>query len=243
MKYLEHLRELRNRILFSFLFLFLSFLFFFYNVTYLGNILTKPLFSILENSPNQRMIFTALPEVFISNLKISLFASFLVSAPMFIIQILLFISPALYKNEKKFFIPLIILSPFFFLAGILFAYYFLIPVIWNFFISYENFLNNSFPVELESKYSEYIKLTMFLIFASGLSFEFPVIIILLTKIGIFNHHFLSKNRKFFFIGILVFSAFFTPPDVISQIGIAIPLIIFYEFSILFIKFFINKKNA
>ena len=243
MKYLEHLRELRNRILFSFLFLFLSFLFFFYNVTYLGNILTKPLFSILENSPNQRMIFTALPEVFISNLKISLFASFLVSAPMFIIQIILFISPALYKNEKKFFIPLIILSPFFFLAGILFAYYFLIPVIWNFFISYENFLNNSFPVELESKYSEYIKLTMFLIFASGLSFEFPVIIILLTKIGIFNHHFLSKNRKFFFIGILVFSAFFTPPDVISQIGIAIPLIIFYEFSILFIKFFINKKNA
>ena len=243
MKYLEHLRELRNRILFSFLFLFLSFLFFFYNVTYLGNILTKPLFSILENSPNQRMIFTALPEVFISNLKISLFASFLVSAPMFIIQIILFISPALYKNEKKFFIPLIMLSPFFFLAGILFAYYFLIPVIWNFFISYENFLNNSFPVELESKYSEYIKLTMFLIFASGLSFEFPVIIILLTKIGIFNHHFLSKNRKFFFIGILVFSAFFTPPDVISQIGIAIPLIIFYEFSILFIKFFINKKNA
>ena len=243
MKYLNHLRELRNRILFSFLFLFLSFLFFFYNVKYLGDILTQPLFSLLENSTNQRMIFTALPEVFISNLKISLFASFLVSAPIFIIQILLFISPALYKNEKKFFIPLILLSPFFFLAGILFAYYFLIPVIWNFFISYENFLNNSFPVELESKYSEYIKLIMFLIFASGLSFEFPVLIILLTKIGAFNHHFLSKNRKFFFIGILVFSALFTPPDVISQIGIAIPLVIFYEFSILFIKFFINKKNA
>ena len=243
MKYLNHLRELRNRILFSFLFLFLSFLFFFYNVKYLGDILTQPLFSLLENSTNQRMIFTALPEVFISNLKISLFASFLVSAPIFIIQILLFISPALYKNEKKFFIPLILLSPFFFLAGILFAYYFLIPVIWNFFISYENFLNNSFPVELESKYSEYIKLIMFLIFASGLSFEFPVLIILLTKIGVFNHHFLSKNRKFFFIGILVFSALFTPPDVISQIGIAIPLVIFYEFSILFIKFFINKKNA
>ena len=84
---------------------------------------------------------------------------------------------------------------------------------------------------------------MFLLFASGLSFEFPILIILLTKIGIFNHHFLSSNRKFFFIGILIFSALFTPPDVISQIGIAIPLIIFYEFSILFIKFFINKKNA
>ena len=210
---------------------------------YVAEILTRPLFSILENSPNKRIIFTALPEVFVSNLKVSLFASFLVSAPIFIIQLLLFISPALYKNEKKFFIPLISLSPFFFIAGILFAYYFLIPVIWNFFVSYENFLNNSFPVELESRYSEYIKLTMFLLFASGLSFEFPILIILMTKIGIFNHQFLSKNRKFFFIGILIFSALFTPPDVISQIGIAIPLIIFYEFSILFIKFFIAKKNA
>ena len=154
MKYLDHLRELRNRILISFLFLFLSFLVFFFNVKYLGDILTKPLFSLLVDSPNQRMIFTSLPEVFVSNLKISLFASFLVSTPVLIIQLILFISPALYKNEKKFFIPLVILSPFFFLAGLLFAYYFLIPVIWNFFISYENLLDNSFPVELESKYSE-----------------------------------------------------------------------------------------
>ena len=114
MKYLDHLRELRNRILFSFLFLFLSFLFFFFNVNYLGDILTKPLFSLLVDSPNQRMIFTSLPEVFVSNLKISLFASFLVSTPVLIIQLILFISPALYKNEKKFFIPLVILSPFFF---------------------------------------------------------------------------------------------------------------------------------
>ena len=115
MKYLDHLRELRNRILISFLFLFLSFLVFFFNVKYLGDILTKPLFSLLVDSPNQRMIFTSLPEVFVSNLKISLFASFLVSTPVLIIQLILFISPALYKNEKKFFIPLVILSPFFFL--------------------------------------------------------------------------------------------------------------------------------
>ena len=114
---------------------------------------------------------------------------------------------------------------------------------WNFFISYENFLNESLPVELESKYSEYVKLTMFLLLASGLSFEFPVLIILLTKLKIFNQKFLSRNRKYFFIGILIFSAIFTPPDVISQIGIAIPLIIFYEFSILFIKIFLKDKNA
>lgn len=243
MKYLDHLRELRNRLLISFLFLFLCFFFFFYNVEYVGSFLTKPLLNLLSNSSNQRMIFTALPEVFVSNLKISLFASFLVSIPFLLIQIILFVSPALYKKEKKIFIPLIILSPFFFFAGLLFAYYFLIPVIWNFFISYENFLSESLPVELESKYSEYVKLTMFLLLASGLSFEFPVLIILLTKLKIFNQKFLSRNRKYFFIGILIFSAIFTPPDVISQIGIAIPLIIFYEFSILFIKIFLTDKDA
>ena len=243
MKYLDHLKELRNRLLLSFLFLFLCFFFFLYNVEYIGNFLTKPLFNLLSDSSNQRMIFTALPEVFVSNLKISLFASFLVSIPFLLIQVILFASPALYKKEKKILIPLAVLSPFFFFAGLLFAYYFLIPVIWNFFISYENFLNESLPVELESKYSEYVKLTMFLLLASGLSFEFPVLIILLTKLKIFNQKFLSRNRKYFFIGILIFSAIFTPPDVISQIGIAIPLIIFYEFSILFIKIFLKDKNA
>ena len=116
MKYLNHLRELRNRILFSFLFLFLSFIYFFFNVSYVGEILTKPLFSLLADSPNQRMIFTSLPEVFVSNLKISLFAAFLISIPVLLIQLMLFISPALYKNEKKFFIPLVLLSPLFFFS-------------------------------------------------------------------------------------------------------------------------------
>tara|TARA_B100001741_G_C16170147_1_gene421964 strand:- start:235 stop:591 length:357 start_codon:yes stop_codon:yes gene_type:complete len=114
-------------------------------------------------------------------------------------------------------------------------------MIWSFFVSYESFIDGSLPIQLESRYSEYMKLTMFLLLASGLSFEFPIIIIFLTKLGVFNEHFLKKNRKFFLIGILIFSALFTPPDIISQIGIAIPLIIFYEFSILFIKFFFNKK--
>ena len=102
-------------------------------------------------------------------------------------------------------------------------------------------MDGSLPIQLESRYSEYMKLTMFLLFTSGLSFQFPILIILLTKFNILNENILRKNRKYFVIGILIFSALFTPPDVISQLGIAIPLIIFYEFSVLFIKFFINKK--
>ena len=241
MKYIDHLRELRNRILLTFLFLIIAFFFFFYNVDSVSEFLTRSLFSLLNDSSNQRMIFTGLPEIFVSNLKISLFASFLLSVPFLLIQIFLFSSPALYKKEKKIFIPLISIIPIFFFLGVLFAYYFLIPIIWSFFLSFENFMDTSFPIELESRYSEYMKLTMYLLFASGLSFQFPVLIVLLTKLGFFNTHYLKKNRKYFYVGILIFSAFFTPPDVVSQIGITIPLIIFYESSIIFIKYCFKKK--
>jgi len=240
MKYVDHLKELRKRILLSFFVLLGCFIFFFYNASFVGGILTKPLFEIFLDSDERRMIFTALPEVFVSNLKISLFASFLVSFPFLILQVILFISPALYKKEKKIIIPAFLFIPLLFLTGVLFAYYFLIPIIWSFFISFENFMQNSVPLVLESKYSEYMKLTMYLLFTSGLSFEFPILLIILNKFKILSLKTLKEKRKYFVIGILVFSAIFTPPDIISQIGIAIPLIIFYEFSLLLIKF-LNKR--
>lgn len=236
MKYIDHLKELRKRVLLSFLFLAISFCFFFYNASFVAEILSKPLINLFTDLEKRRMIFTALPEIFISNLKLALFAAFLISFPFFILQVVLFIHPALYKKEKKLIIPTFTLIPILFILGVLFAYFFLIPVIWSFFLSFENFFQNSLPVVLESKYSEYMKLTMYLLFSSGLSFEFPILLFLLSKFGILSHQTLKKKRKYFFIGIIVFSAIFTPPDVISQIGIAIPLIIFYEFSLLLIKF-------
>ncbi len=136
MKYLEYLRELRNRLLFSFLFMFVCFFFFFFNISLVIEALTDPLYELLNNQENKRMIFTGLPEVFVSNLKISFFVSFLFSLPIFIIQIILFTSPALYKKEKKVFVLISIMSILFFFLGILFAYFFLIPMIWSFFISY-----------------------------------------------------------------------------------------------------------
>jgi len=155
--------------------------------------------------------------------------------------IFFFISPALYKKEKKFFSPILILIPILFTLGLVFSYFFLIPVVWNFFLSFENLLDGSLNVELESKYSEYMKLTMNLLFASGLSFLFPILLIALAKLKILSVNQLKKNRKFFALGIIIFSAIVTPPDLISQIGIAIPLLIFYEISIIFIHSFILKK--
>ena len=125
MKYLEYLRELRNRLLFSFSFMFFCFLFFFFNISLVIEALTNPLYQLLNNQENQRMIFTGLPEVFVSNLKVSLFVAFLFSLPIFIIQIILFTSPALYRKEKKVFVLVSIMSIVFFFLGILFAYFFL----------------------------------------------------------------------------------------------------------------------
>ena len=132
MSYLDHLRELRNRLLFCFGFLLCSFLLCFYFSDIIAKILINPLFQITENE-GKRMIFTSLPEIFISNLKISLFASFLVSFPIFIMQFFFFISPAMYKKEKKFFFPILVLVPILFILGLIFSYLFLIPVVWNFF--------------------------------------------------------------------------------------------------------------
>ena len=200
MKYIDHLKELRKRILLSFFILIISFCFFIYNASFVGEILTKPLFDLFDDSDKKRMIFTALPEVFVSNLKIALFASFLTSFPFLISQIVLFIYPALYKKEKKIIVPTFLLIPILFICGVCFAYFFLIPIIWNFFISFENFLQGSIPVVLESKYSEYMKLTMYLLFASGLSFEFPVLLFILSKLGVVSYETLKKKRKYFFIG-------------------------------------------
>ena len=145
------------------------------------------------------MIFTGLPEVFVSNLKVSFFVAFLFSLPIFIIQIILFTSQPCIKKKRKFFVLVSIMSIIFFFLGILFAYFFLIPNDMVFLYSYESFVDGSLPIQLESRYSEYMKLTMFLLLASGLSFEFPIIIIFLTKLGFLMNIFSKKIENSFLL--------------------------------------------
>ena len=183
------------------------------------------------------MIFTGLPEVFVSNLKISLFASFLITFPFLIIQMVLFVSPAMYKKEKKILLPYIFFNTIIIFFGSNFRIFLINSFDLGFFYFFRKFFKSGINVELESRYSEYMKLIMFLLLASGISFEFPILLIICVKLKIVSISMLRKNRKYFFIAILLFSAIFTPPDIISQLGIAIPLIIFYEFSLVFINFF------
>ena len=243
MSYLDHFRELRNRIIFCFLFMFLCFFFYFFFAENLAQILARPLYNLVDESSNNRMIFTGLPEVFISYIKISLFASVVTSFPFFIIQFSLFITPALYKKEKAFFKPIFFLVPVLFFTGVFFAYFIIIPIIWNFFLSFESIQQKDmFSIELESRLGEYMKLTMYLLFSFGFSFLFPVFLLILAKLKIVTVTTLRRQRKYFFIGILIFSAVLTPPDIISQLGIAIPLVIFFEISLLLINILIKKNN-
>lgn len=244
MTLLDHLIELRNRLLVSFCaFLFLFFLCFIKFTTnnqnladLVYNFLQAPLAEeILENGG--RMIFTALHEGFFTQVKVAFFISICVSLPIFLIQIWRFVAPGLYNNEKKAFLPFLLATPVLFLAGAAMVYYIVIPLAWDFFLSFQvSQIDGSLPIELEPRISEYLSLIMKLIFAFGLCFELPVILLLLVKTGFITPDDLAAKRKYAILIAFVIAAILTPPDVISQILLALPIIALYEISIIFSRF-------
>ena len=196
------------------------------------NFLQAPLASqILENGG--RMIYTALHEGFFTQVKVAFFISICVSLPIFLIQVWRFVAPGLYKNEKKAFLPFLLATPVLFIAGAAMVYYIVTPMAWNFFVSFEMLGDSdTLPIELEPRISEYLSLMMRLIFAFGLAFELPVILLLLARAGLVTHQGLAEKRKIAIVVSFVAAAILTPPDVISQLLLAIPIIVLYEMSIL-----------
>ena len=249
MTLIDHLIELRNRLLLaSICFLFLFFLCFIQFTDNNQNIadlvyvfLQKPLANELSNTGG-RMIYTALHEGFFTQVKVAFFVSLSISFPVFLIQIWKFVAPGLYENEKSAFIPFLIATPILFILGAAMVYYVVIPLAWKFFISFQvSGLNGSLPIELEPKISEYLSLVMKLIFAFGLCFELPVVLLLLTRTGILSPEDLAQKRKYAILTAFVLAAILTPPDVISQILLALPIIVLYEFSIILSKFTLKNK--
>jgi len=248
MTLLDHLIELRNRLLISFCaflaLFFLCFIKFTDNNQNLADIvytfLQAPLASqILENGG--RMIYTALHEGFFTQVKVAFFISICISLPIFLIQIWRFVAPGLYLNEKKAFLPFLLATPILFIAGASMVYYVVVPLAWDFFLSFQaTGVDGALPIELEPRISEYLSLIMKLIFAFGLCFELPVILLLLTKSGILTPEDLASKRKYAILTAFIVAAILTPPDVISQILLALPIIVLYEISIILSKI-LNKK--
>ena len=241
--FVSHLTELRRRLIHSFIFLFVFFIGCYFFSENLYGFLVEPFAkAVKESGLERRLIFTALQETFLTYLKVSFFAAFFVTCPYILIQIWKFIAPGLYKHEKIAIIPYLVLTPILFFLGGILVYYLIMPLAIKFFLSFESTgLSTGLPIQLEAKVNEYLSLVMKLIFAFGISFQLPVVLSLLARVGIVNSKFLKDRRKYVVVMIFATAAILTPPDPITQIGLAIPLLILYELSILSVNI-IEKKN-
>ena len=241
--FVSHLTELRKRLIHSFIFLFIFFLGCYFFSEHIYGFLVEPYAKAVKNSDiERRLIFTALQETFLTYLKVSFFTAFFITFPFILIQIWKFIAPGLYKHEKVAIIPYLILTPILFFLGGMLVYYLIMPLAIKFFLSFESTgVATGLPIQLEAKVNEYLSLVMKLIFAFGISFQLPVVLSLLARIGIVNAEFLKQRRKYVVVMIFAAAAILTPPDPITQIGLAIPLLILYELSIFSVNI-IEKRN-
>ena len=240
----EHLIELRSRLVKSIVFLVIAFVVCYIFSDKIYNFLLEPYAqAVKEDGQNRRLIFTALHETFLTYVKLAFFAAFFFSCPIILIQIWKFIAPGLYKDEKLALLPFLVATPILFILGGMLVYYLIMPLAVDFFISFEKAsINGSLPIQLEPKVNEYLSLVMRLILAFGLSFQLPVLLTLLAKVGFIDAEYLKTRRKYVVIIIFSIAAVLTPPDPITQIGLALPLLLLYEISIYTVKL-VEKKNA
>ena len=242
--FVEHLTELRSRLVKSIVYLFIFFIVCYFFAENIYSFLLAPYAeAVKDDEVNRRMIFTALHETFITYLKVAFFAAIFITSPIILTQIWKFVAPGLYKNEKRALLPYLIATPTLFLLGGMLVYYLIMPLAIKFFLSFETTTQfTNLPIQLEAKVNEYLSLIMRLIFAFGISFQLPVLLSLLARVGFVDSEYLKKRRKYEIIIIFSVAAILTPPDPITQIGLGIPLLILYELSILSVRLIEKKKN-
>lgn len=231
----EHLLELRNRLTRAFIAVGIGFLGCWYFRDYLFDIITRPLITALPEK--SYLIFTGLTQAFFTYMKISFFASLILTSPFIFYQVWKFIAPALLPTEKKYVVPFVLSSTILFLGGVLFGYLVVLPPAFRFFVSF----NNDYLQAMIS-FADYLSLFIKFLLGFGLSFQLPIMMFFLAKLGIVNAKMLSKQRKFAILLIFITAAILTPsPDALSQILMALPLLFLYEVSIVIARFVSPRK--
>lgn len=245
MPLMEHLVELRKRLLISFIGFFIAFLVCWHFAEQIYDFLARPLQYAMEaRGQPVRMIYTALTEKFFTNMKLSAFAAAFLCFPVWAGQLWLFVAPGLYKKERRAFLPFLLATPILFVAGAATVYFFVFPVAWPFFLSFQTTADQSggLAIELLPRVSDYLALVMKFIFAFGIAYQMPVLLTLLTRVGIISAELIAAKRRYAIVGILIVAAVLTPPDMLSMLTLALPMMLLFEISILLCRW-IERSQA
>ncbi|MBW2369472.1 MAG: twin-arginine translocase subunit TatC [Deltaproteobacteria bacterium] len=231
----DHLEELRKRLITSFVAVGVGFALSYGFKEKLFVVLTRPLVSVMESGDT--LIFTGLPEAFFTYLKVAFLTGLMLAAPVILYQFWMFVAPGLYNKERRLLLPIVVLSSFFFLGGALFGYFIVFPFGFKFFLSFATETIRPLP-----SMREYLGFSAKLLLAFGLVFELPLVLTFLARLGIVSVDFLKKNRKYALLLFFAGAAIITPPDVVTQVMMALPMMLLYEVSIIGAKIFGKKRD-
>lgn len=239
---LDHLIELRKRLLYSVIAIAVIFVGCFAFAQGIYNVLTLPFVWAAGGVQNVQMITTSPQEQFFTNMNVALFGALFLGFPFIATQIYLFVAPGLYKKERNAFIPYLVATPIFFLLGAAMVFFVVGPMALHFFLGMQQLGEGQVHIELQTRVSEYLGFIMTLILAFGICFQLPIVLTLLARIDLINSGHLAKGRRYAIVIILALAALLTPPDPISQIGLSLPMYALYELSILSVKW-VEKQRA
>ncbi len=237
---MAHLVELKGRIIRILVVWLVAVLFCYMHADDIYQFLLVPLKTAFEGEQRQ-LIATSLTETFVTYIRLAIYGGFFIAFPYIASEIYLFLAPGLYKRERKALLPYLTAAPILFLLGAALAYYFVMPKAWEFFISFE-MPDAPLPLVVQAKVSEYLGLVMQLVLAFGISFQLPVLLTMLVRVGLLKTETLSKGRRYAIVILLTVAAFITPPDIVSQVLLFIPLYALYEISI-FVCRRIERRRA